>query len=305
MRSMNFLTQEENQLFYTPGAYDFFELMKPRVMSLVVFTTLVGMYMSPYQLHPVLSLIALLSIAMGAGSAGAINQWVDRDIDKIMLRTKERPIPSGRVDPAEAITFSLVMSLISVILLGLASNWLAAFLLAFTIFFYAVIYSIFLKRKTTQNIVIGGIAGSLPPVIGWVAMTGGIELLPCLLFLIIFLWTPPHFWALALVKSEDYARAKVPMMPNIAGIESTKLQIVIYSILLLLSSILPNVFGFAGTIYLLVSLLLGLIFLTLALALIIFPKNRLEMHLFGYSIFYLFGIFIAFVFDKILEINVL
>ena len=187
MRSMNSLTQEENQLLYTPGAYDFFELMKPRVMSLVVFTTLVGMYMSPYQLHPVLSLIALLSIAMGAGSAGAINQWVDRDIDKIMLRTKERPIPSGRVDPAEAITFSLVMSLISVILLGLSSNWLAAFLLAFTIFFYAVIYSIFLKRKTTQNIVIGGIAGSLPPVIGWVAMTGGIELLPCLLFLIIFL----------------------------------------------------------------------------------------------------------------------
>ena len=305
MRSMNSLTQEENQLLYTPGAYDFFELMKPRVMSLVVFTTLVGMYMSPYQLHPVLSLIALLSIAMGAGSAGAINQWVDRDIDKIMLRTKERPIPSGRVDPAEAITFSLVMSLISVILLGLSSNWLAAFLLAFTIFFYAVIYSIFLKRKTTQNIVIGGIAGSLPPVIGWVAMTGGIELLPCLLFLIIFLWTPPHFWALALVKSEDYARAKVPMMPNIAGIESTKLQIVIYSILLLLSSILPNVFGFAGTIYLLVSLPLGLIFLTLALALIIFPKNRLEMHLFGYSIFYLFGIFIAFVFDKILKINVL
>ena len=305
MRSMNSLTQEENQLLYTPGAYDFFELMKPRVMSLVVFTTLVGMYMSPYQLHPVLSLIALLSIAMGAGSAGAINQWVDRDIDKIMLRTKERPIPSGRVDPAEAITFSLVMSLISVILLGLSSNWLAAFLLAFTIFFYAVIYSIFLKRKTTQNIVIGGIAGSLPPVIGWVAMTGGIELLPCLLFLIIFLWTPPHFWALALVKSEDYARAKVPMMPNIAGIESTKLQIVMYSILLLLSSILPNVFGFAGTIYLLVSLPLGLIFLTLALALIIFPKNRLEMHLFGYSIFYLFGIFIAFVFDKILKINFL
>ena len=305
MRSMNSLTQEENQLLYTPGAYDFFELMKPRVMSLVVFTTLVGMYMSPYQLHPVLSLIALLSIAMGAGSAGAINQWIDRDIDKIMFRTKERPIPSGRVDPAEAITFSLVISLISVILLGFASNWLAAFLLAFTIFFYAVIYSIFLKRKTTQNIVIGGIAGSLPPVIGWVAMTGGINLFPCLLFLIIFLWTPPHFWALALVKSEDYARAKVPMMPNIAGIESTKLQIVIYSILLLLSSILPNVFGFAGTIYLLVSLPLGLIFLTLALALIIFPQNRLEMYLFGYSIFYLFGIFIAFVLDKLLKINVL
>ena len=305
MRSMNFLTKEENQLLYTSGAYDFFELMKPRVMSLVVFTTLVGMYMAPYQLHPVLSLIALLSIAMGAGSAGAINQWVDRDIDKIMLRTKERPIPSGRVDPAEAITFSLVISLFSVILLGLASNWLAAFLLAFTIFFYAVIYSIFLKRKTTQNIVIGGIAGSLPPVIGWVAMTGGIELLPCLLFLIIFLWTPPHFWALALVKSEDYARAKVPMMPNIAGTESTKLQIVIYSILLLLSSLLPNVFGDTGTLYILVSLPLGLIFLTLALALIIFPQNRLEMYLFGYSIFYLFGIFIAFVLDKLLKINVL
>ena len=305
MRSMNVTSQEEKQLFYTPSAYDFFELMKPRVMSLVVFTALVGMYMSPYQLHPVLSLIALLSIAMGAGSAGAINQWIDRDIDKIMLRTKERPIPSGRVDPAEAITFSLVISLISIILLGLASNWLAAFLLAFTIFFYAVIYSIFLKRKTTQNIVIGGVAGSLPPVIGWVAMTGGIELLPCFLFLIIFLWTPPHFWALALVKSEDYNRAKIPMMPNIAGKQSTKLQIVIYSFLVLLSSILPNVFGFTGAVYLLVSLPLGLIFLTLALALIIFPQSRLEMHLFGYSIFYLFGIFLAFVLDKLLKINVL
>ena len=305
MRSMNFLSQEENQLLYAPSAYDFFELMKPRVMSLVVFTTLVGMYISPYQLHPVLSLIALLSITLGAGSAGAINQWIDRDIDKIMLRTKERPIPSGRVDPAEALTFSLVISLISVILLGLVSNWLAAFLLAFTTFFYAVIYSIFLKRKTAQNIVIGGIAGSLPPVIGWVAMTGSIEFLPCLLFLIIFLWTPPHFWALALVKSEDYKRAKIPMMPNIAGKKSTKLQIVIYSFLVLLSSILPNTFGFTGTIYLLVSLPLGLIFLTLALALIIFPQNRLEMHLFGYSIFYLFGIFLAFVLDKLLKINVL
>ena len=305
MGSMNFTSQEETQLFYTPTAFDFFELMKPRVMSLVVFTTLVGMYMSPYQIHPVLSLISLLSIALGAGSAGAINQWIDRDIDKIMLRTKERPIPSGRIDPAEAITFSLVTSLISVILLGLASNWLAAFLLAFTIFFYAVIYSIFLKRKTAQNIVIGGIAGSLPPVIGWAAMTGSIGFLPCLLFLIVFLWTPPHFWALALVKSEDYTRAKIPMMPNIVGEKSTKLQIIMYSFLVLISSILPNIFGFAGNVYLLVSLPLGLIFLTFALTLMIFPKNKLEMHMFGYSIFYLFGIFLAFVLDKFIHGSVL
>jgi len=305
MGSMNFTSQEETQLFYTPNAFDFFELMKPRVMSLVVFTTLVGMYMSPYQIHPVLSLISLLSIALGAGSAGAINQWIDRDIDKIMLRTKERPIPSGRIDPAEAITFSLVTSLISVILLGLASNWLAAFLLAFTIFFYAVIYSIFLKRKTAQNIVIGGIAGSLPPVIGWAAMTGSIDFLPCLLFLIVFLWTPPHFWALALVKSEDYTRAKIPMMPNIVGEKSTKLQIIMYSFLVLISSILPNIFGFAGNVYLLVSLPLGLIFLTFALTLMIFPKNKLEMHMFGYSIFYLFGIFLAFVLDKFIHGSVL
>ena len=305
MRSMNFTSQEETQLFYTPNAFDFFELMKPRVMSLVVFTTLVGMYMSPYQIHPVLSSISLLSIALGAGSAGAINQWIDRDIDKIMLRTKERPIPSGRIDPAEAITFSLVTSLISVILLGLASNWLAAFLLAFTIFFYAVIYSIFLKRKTAQNIVIGGIAGSLPPVIGWAAMTGSIGFLPCLLFLIVFLWTPPHFWALALVKSEDYTRAKIPMMPNIVGEKSTKLQIIMYSFLVLISSILPNIFGFAGNVYLLVSLPLGLIFLTFALTLMIFPKNKLEMHMFGYSIFYLFGIFLAFVLDKFIHGSVL
>jgi len=305
MGSMNFTSQEETKLFYTPTAFDFFELMKPRVMSLVVFTTLVGMYMSPYQIHPVLSSISLLSIALGAGSAGAINQWIDRDIDKIMLRTKERPIPSGRIDPAEAITFSLVTSLISVILLGLASNWLAAFLLAFTIFFYAVIYSIFLKRKTAQNIVIGGIAGSLPPVIGWAAMTGSIGFLPCLLFLIVFLWTPPHFWALALVKSEDYTRAKIPMMPNIVGEKSTKLQIIMYSFLVLISSILPNIFGFAGNVYLLVSLPLGLIFLTFALTLMIFPKNKLEMHMFGYSIFYLFGIFLAFVLDKFIHGSVL
>ena len=305
MGSMNFTSQEETKLFYTPTAFDFFELMKPRVMSLVVFTTLVGMYMSPYQIHPVLSSISLLSIALGAGSAGAINQWIDRDIDKIMLRTKERPIPSGRIDPAEAITFSLVTSLISVILLGLASNWLAAFLLAFTIFFYAVIYSIFLKRKTAQNIVIGGIAGSLPPVIGWAAMTGSIDFLPCLLFLIVFLWTPPHFWALALVKSEDYTRAKIPMMPNIVGEKSTKLQIIMYSFLVLISSILPYIFGFAGNVYLLVSLPLGLIFLTFALTLMIFPKNKLEMHMFGYSIFYLFGIFLAFVLDKFIHGSVL
>jgi len=299
MNSINITSQNNTQFLYTPNIFDYFELMKPRVMSLVIFTTIVGMYLAPIHIHPVLGLFSIIAIALGAGSAGAINQWIDKDIDKIMFRTKNRPIPSGRVDPAEALSFSLVVSLISIILLGLASNWFAASLLFFTIIFYAVFYSIILKRKTPQNIVIGGAAGSFPPVIGWVAMTGDITLFPFIMFMVIFLWTPPHFWALALVKSEDYKKAGIPMMPNVVGETSTKNQMVIYSVLLFLSSITPYVLGYSGLLYFVSALSLSLTFIILSLALILIPKKKLEMSLFGYSIFYLFGIFISLVFDKL------
>ena len=299
MNSINITSQNNTQFLYTPNIFDYFELMKPRVMSLVIFTTIVGMYLAPIHIHPVLGLFSIIAIALGAGSAGAINQWIDKDIDKIMFRTKNRPIPSGRVDPAEALSFSLVVSLISIILLGLASNWFAASLLFFTIIFYAVFYSIILKRKTPQNIVIGGAAGSFPPVIGWVAMTGDITLFPFIMFMVIFLWTPPHFWALALVKSEDYKKAGIPMMPNVVGETSTKNLMVIYSVLLFLSSITPYVLGYSGLLYFVSALSLSLTFIILSLALILIPKKKLEMSLFGYSIFYLFGIFISLVFDKL------
>ena len=298
MRSINIISQDNEELPYISTVIDYFELMKPKVMSLVIFTTVVGMYLAPNHLHPVLAMVSIIAIALGAGSAGAINQWIDQDVDSLMSRTKERPIPSGRVDPAEAITFSLVTGLISIILLGLASNWLAASLLFFTIFFYSIIYSILLKRRTPQNIVIGGAAGSLPPVIGWVSMTGDISLFPVLMFMIIFFWTPPHFWALALVKSEDYKRARIPMMPNVVGKLSTKKQIIFYSILVLLFSISPYFLGFAGYVYISCTLIMSIIFVILSIGLIVLPNNKLEIPLFVYSIFYLFGIFIFLVFDK-------
>ena len=298
MRSINLTSQSNIQFFHISNMYDYFELMKPRVMSLVIFTTISGMYLAPSQIHPVLSFFSILAIALGAGSAGAINQWIDKDIDKLMERTKKRPIPSGRVDSAEALTFSLVVSLISIIILGLSSNWFAAGLLVFTIFFYSVIYSIILKRKTPQNIVIGGAAGALPPVIGWVAMTGNITFFPVILFMLIFLWTPPHFWALALVKSEDYKKAGIPMMPNVVGQTSTKNQILLYSTLVLICSIVPFFLGYVGYIYFVSALFMSSIFLFFSFALIMLPEKKLEMPLFGYSIFYLFGIFIFLMVDK-------
>ena len=298
MRSINLTSQSNIQFFHISNMYDYFELMKPRVMSLVIFTTISGMYLAPSQIHPVLSFFSILAIALGAGSAGAINQWIDKDIDKLMERTKKRPIPSGRVDSAEALTFSLVVSLISIIILGLSSNWYAASLLFFTIFFYSVIYSIILKRKTPQNIVIGGAAGALPPVIGWVAMTGNISFFPIILFMLIFLWTPPHFWALALVKSEDYKKAGIPMMPNVVGQSSTKNQILLYSTLVLICSVTPFFLGYVGYIYLVSAMFMSSIFLIFSFALIMLPEKKLEMPFFGYSIFYLFGIFIFLMIDK-------
>src|SRR5712664_147147 len=223
---------------------DYVALMKPRVMSLVVFTALVGLVVAPGHLNPVVGFVALLCIAIGAGAAGALNMWYDADIDAVMTRTADRPIPAGRVTRGEALGFGMTLAVGSVAVLGLAANWLAAGLLAFTIFFYVAIYTAWLKRSTPQNIVIGGAAGALPPVIGWAAATGDIGLEPAILFLIIFLWTPPHFWALSLNRADEYGRAGVPMLPVVAGRAATTRRIAIYSVLLLPVSLLPWGLGF-------------------------------------------------------------
>jgi protoheme IX farnesyltransferase len=240
---------------------DYFALLKPRVMSLVVFTALVGIVRAPDAIHPVLAFASLLCIAIGAGAAGALNMWWDADIDARMTRTARRPIPAGKVGEGEALAFGLVLSVGSVLMLGLFAGMLAAALLAFTIFFYAVVYSMWLKRSTPQNIVIGGAAGAFPPMIGWAAVTGSIGIESILLFLIIFFWTPPHFWALALLKKEDYARAGVPMLPNVAGDAETRKQILIYSFILAPLGVAPALLGFAGLAYGLASAALGIVFL--------------------------------------------
>ena len=274
---------------------DYLALLKPRVMSLVVFTALVGMLSAPGVPHPVLAAIALLAIAVGAGAAGALNMWYDADIDAVMRRTLARPVPAGRIEPGEALGFGMVLALFAVAVLGLAANWLAAGLLAFTIFFYVVVYTIWLKRRTPQNIVIGGAAGALPPVIGWAAATGGISAEPLVLFLIIFLWTPPHFWALALLAHEDYARAGIPMMPNVAGEASTRRQILAYAAVMAAVAVLPWAIGFAGPLYGLAATLLGGEFVRRAYLLCRHDgcDRKIAGGLFGFSIVYLFGIFAA------------
>jgi protoheme IX farnesyltransferase len=274
---------------------DYFALLKPRVMSLVVFTALVGVVRAPDAIHPVLAFASLLCIAIGAGAAGALNMWWDADIDARMSRTARRPIPAGRVGEGEALAFGLVLSVGSVLMLGLFAGMLAAALLAFTIFFYAVVYSMWLKRATPQNIVIGGAAGAFPPMIGWAAVTGSIGLESVLFFLIIFFWTPPHFWALALLKKEDYARAGVPMLPNVAGDDETRKQILIYSFILAPLGISPMLFGFAGIAYGLASGALGIVFL--AMAFDVWRRREgaaadgAARRLFAFSILYLFLLF--------------
>src|SRR5882762_9256583 len=228
---------------------DFVMLMKPRVMVLAVFTALVGLVIAPGHLDPLLGSIAVLAIAAGAGAAGVLNMWCDADIDAVMTRTAMRPIPRGKVSRGEALVFGLVLACSAVAVLAVASNVRAAALLAFTIFFYVVVYTMWLKRRTPQNIVIGGVAGALPPVIGWVAVTGNVGLEPLILFLIIFLWTPPHFWALSLNLAGEYARAGVPMLPVVAGRAETTRQILLYSVVLVPISLLPWVLGFAGPVY--------------------------------------------------------
>ncbi|HEV7276915.1 MAG TPA: heme o synthase [Devosiaceae bacterium] len=281
---------------------DYFALLKPRVMQLVVFTALVGMLLAPGGINPVVGFVAILCIAIGAGASGALNMWYDADIDAVMSRTLNRPIPAGRVTREEALGFGLVLATFSVVLLGLAANWLAAGLLAFTIFFYAVIYTVWLKRATPQNIVIGGAAGSFPPMIGWAAVTGTVSIESCLLFLIIFFWTPPHFWALALYKQGDYGAAGIPMLPNVAGEAATKLQILLYSVVLMAISLVPPVIGFGGLVYAAVSAIAGAAFVWLAWKLFrttdATAMKRAARSLFTYSLSYLFVVFLAFLADR-------
>ncbi|MER9314471.1 heme o synthase [Mesorhizobium sp. M0659] len=282
-------------------ASDFFALLKPRVMALAVFTAFVGLMVAPGAMNPVIAVIAIGAIAVGAGAAGALNMWYDADIDALMSRTSKRPVPSGRVTAGEALGFGLVLSALSVMTLGVLVGWLAASLLAFTIFFYVVIYTMWLKRSTPQNIVIGGAAGALPPMIGWAAATGAIGIESLILFLIIFLWTPPHFWALALFKAGDYAAAGIPMMPNVAGQASTRRQIFAYSLLLAPIGVLPWAFEFTSGVYGIVSAAFGAGFIWHAWnALVILDKEmKPAKALFAYSIFYLFAIFAVLLADTI------
>jgi protoheme IX farnesyltransferase len=273
------------------GVGDYLALLKPRVMSLVVFTALVGMVVAPVHMHPVLGFFALLCIAIGAGSAGALNMWYDADIDAVMKRTAQRPIPAGRVTRGEALAFGMTLAVGSVVFLGLMVNWVAAGLLAFTIFFYAVIYTMWLKTTTPQNIVIGGAAGALPPMIGWAAVTGGIGLESFLLFLVIFVWTPPHFWALSLYRVEEYRRAGIPMMPVVAGAAETRRQILLYSILLAPVGALPWLFGYAGLLYGLAAITGGILMIVFAWRLCQVPAEQTAKHLFAFSILYLFVLF--------------
>jgi len=281
-------------------AGDFVALMKPRVMSLVVFTALCGLLAAPGRHDPVVSLVALLCISAGAGAAGALNMWYDADIDAVMSRTAMRPIPFGRVSRPEALAFGLMLAAVAVLVLAFAANVAAAALLAFTIFFYVVVYTIWLKRRTAQNIVIGGAAGAFPPVIGWVATTGSIGIQPLILFLIIFLWTPPHFWALSLNRAHDYARAGVPMLPVVAGRAETKRQICLYSLLLAPVSILPWALGPAGSIYATTSALSSATMIMLASTLRTSGEadKRSARRLFIFSIVYLFALFAALLLDS-------
>ncbi|MBR0966379.1 protoheme IX farnesyltransferase [Bradyrhizobium diazoefficiens] len=274
---------------------DYLALLKPRVMSLVIFTALVGLAMAPGHFHPVLAITSLLCIAVGAGASGALNMALEADIDAKMSRTANRPIPRGRITRPEAMAFGLTLSFFSVMTLGILVNWIAGALLAFTIFFYVVIYTIGLKRWTAQNIVIGGAAGALPPVVAWAAVTGTVDVEPLLLFAIIFFWTPPHFWALALFRSDDYARAGVPMLPNVAGPDATRLQILLYTIVLIAVAAAPWALGYFDAVYGIVSLILGAGMLVLAINVYMRRERsqslRATRKLFAFSILYLFALF--------------
>jgi protoheme IX farnesyltransferase len=291
------------------GVADFVELLKPRVMSLVVFTGLVGMMLAPATLHPFVAAVAVACIAVAAGAAGAINMWYDADIDALMSRTRARPIPAGRVEPAEALAFGIVLSVASVVTMALATNIVAGVLLAGSIAFYVFVYTAWLKRSTPQNIVIGGAAGAFPPMIGWAAATGDVGFGAIVLFAIVFMWTPPHFWALALFAMRDYGKAGVPMLPNVAGKPETRRQIVIYSVLLAPLGVAPYFCGLVGPLYAAAAAALGLVFVAGALDVwrdgrregagnADFPETAAK-RLFGYSIVYLFLLFGLMILDRV------
>jgi heme o synthase len=282
---------------------DFWALTKPRVMSLVVFTALCGLMAAPGQIHPIIAFTAILCIAVGAGASGALNQWYEADLDAKMQRTAARPLPDGRMDRPAALQFGIALSAFSVGIMGVAVNWLSAGILAFSIFFYAVVYTMWLKPNTPQNIVIGGAAGAFPPVIGWAAVTGDVTILPVLMFAIIFFWTPPHFWALALFMKADYGAAGIPMLPNVAGQKATRNQIFGYSFVLFATAAAPWAMGMTGMVYGATALLLSAVFLVLAFA--VWRNNAVEAsamkpekRLFAFSILYLFVLFAALAFDR-------
>ena len=285
----------------TAGVSDYFELLKPRVMSLAIFTAIIGLLVTPNHVHPLLAVFSIIAIGAGAGAAGAINMWYDRDIDSIMDRTKSRPIPSGRVKSEEALTLGIVLSIFSIILLFVASNYIAAAFLFISIMFYTFIYTMWLKRYTPQNIVIGGAAGALPPVIGWYAVSQDFSLFPVILFMIIFLWTPPHFWALSLYRSDDYQKAGIPMLPVVKGKKITRLNIILYSLSLLIISPSLWYLGFLGNIYGIISSLLTIVFIYFSWN-VYRKKVGSEPALFKYSILYLFLLFMVMPIDKYIYI---
>ena len=283
---------------------ELFKLMKPRVMSLVIFTCAVGLLMAPNVIPTKDAIIGIILVSIGAGAAGALNMWYESDLDALMTRTCLRPIPTGKVNKNQALVFGISLSIFSVIALDFYSNRISAVLLLFTILFYVFIYTIWLKRKTPQNIVIGGAAGALPPVIGWTIATNSLSLESLTFFLIIFFWTPSHFWALSLYKSDDYKKANIPMLPLTNGVESTKLNIFVYSLTMLPVVILPYAIGFVGLAFLIPSLILTIYYNYLCYDLYNFKKNKFDAKkakiIFGYSILYLFLIFVIFLIDKIL-----
>ena len=283
---------------------ELFKLMKPRVMSLVIFTCAVGLLMAPNVIPTKDAIIGIILVSIGAGAAGALNMWYESDLDALMTRTCLRPIPTGKINKNQALVFGISLSIFSVIALDYYSNRISASLLLFTILFYVFVYTIWLKRKTPQNIVIGGAAGALPPVIGWTIATNSLTFEPITFFLIIFFWTPSHFWALSLYKSDDYKKAKIPMLPITSGVESTKLNIFVYSLAMLPVIVLPYAIGFVGIIFLIPSLILTIYYNYLCFELYKFKKNKFDSKkaksIFGYSILYLFLIFVLFLIDKIL-----
>ncbi|HYI65094.1 MAG TPA: heme o synthase [Allosphingosinicella sp.] len=282
---------------------DLLALTKPRVMTLVVFTGLCGLLVAPAPIHPVLGFTAILCIALGAGAAAALNMWWEADIDALMKRTRSRPIPAGRLDRQTALHFGVGLAFFSVLLMGVATNWFAAAILAVSILFYVFVYTIWLKRRTPQNIVIGGAAGAFPPLIGWAAVTGDVAALPLILFALVFLWTPPHFWALSLFVRSDYAAAGVPMLPVVAGAKATRIQILLYTLPMAAAAVAPWPLGLAGPLYGVAASLLSAVFLVLALRVLANRSTepsgmKAEKRLFAFSILYLFAIFGALVADR-------